>query len=159
MLRRLVCFFICLGVLLGCAAAEQEVVLPGGRYAVDLPDWMEYSDAVDGEAGIEAYVSKDLEMDYFIYSREDAAERGLTGTLREIAKALKEEGMDAQVRKLNGIEMLVYHMVDEEDETPCIGYLFEDGEWLIEIDFWYATDEAAEQTKEIMDTIRVAAED
>lgn len=159
MLRRLVCFFICAGMLLGCAAAEQEVVLPGGRYAVDLPDWMEYSDAVDGEAGIEAYVSKDLEMDYFIYSREAAAEQGMTGSLREIAKARKQAGMDAQVRKLNGMEMLVYRMVDEEDETPCIGYLFEDGEWLIEIDFWYATEEAAEQTKEIISSIREVAGD
>ena len=35
MLRKLVCFFICIGVLFGCAAAEQEVVLPGGRFAVD----------------------------------------------------------------------------------------------------------------------------
>ena len=141
-MRTVLCILVCCLMLLSCASAEQEVLLPGGRYAVDVPDWMEYSEPVDGDAGVEAYVSKDLEMDYISYQKA------------EMIRA--EKGSKIELRKVNGIEMLCFRLVDEEDGTPCIGYLFEDGELLIEIDFWYATQEAADMTKTIMETIRTA---
>ena len=154
MVKKAICLLLCAGLLFSAAAAEQEVLLPGGRYAVDLPDWMDYSDAVDGESGVEAYVSKDLEMDYLSYRKEDAVQLGMAETLKETAKLRRESGADVELRKVNGIEMLCYRTTDEEDGTPCIGYLFEDGELVIEIAFWYATQEAADETVRIMESIR-----
>ena len=52
----------------------------------------------------------------------------------------------------NGI--IPHRVTDETDGTPCIGYVFEDGDRIIEIFFWYATQEAADTTKTIMESIR-----
>ena len=148
------CLLVIMVLLFGCAAAEQAVTLPGGRYVIDVPDWMDYSDAVDGDAGVEAYISKDLEMDYISYRKEEAAALGMAASLRETAAQQREAGAKVELRKVNGIEMLVFRLKDEEDGTPCIGYVFEDGDTLIEIDFWYATQEAADETVRIMESIR-----
>ena len=153
-MRKLICLSIFAMLLFSFAAAEQEVLLPGSRYVIDVPDWMEYSDPVDGDAGIEAYISADLEMDYIAYRKEDAAGLGAGQTLKEIAEEQQANGADVKLRKINGIEMLCFRTMDEEDGAPCIGYVFEDGEWMIEIDFWYATQEAGDETKKIMETIR-----
>ena len=155
-MKKVLALTVLMALLFGCAAAEQEVFLPNSRYVIDVPDWMDYSDAVDGDLGVDAYVSADLEMDYLSYSKEEEIARGMPDTLRETVKKQRQEGIDAELRKVNGIEMICFRTVDEEDGTPCIGYVFEDGDWLVEIDFWYSTQEAADMTKEIMETIRTA---
>ena len=157
-MRKIISFLVFVILLAGCASAEQEVLLPGGRYAIDVPDWMEYSEAVDGDAGVDAYISKDLEMDYISYQKAEMVRLGMPETLQETAEQRAEKGSKIELRKVNGIEMLCFRLVDEEDGTPCIGYLFEDGDLLIEIDFWYATQEAADMTKTIMESIREAGE-
>ena len=154
MIRKLICMLVCGVLMFGSAFAEQEVTLPGGRYALDVPDWMEYSDAVDGDAGVEAYISEELEMDFVSYPKETAIEFGMPETLKETAKEKRAEGIKVEIRKINGIEMLVFRVQDEEDDAQGIVYVFEDGELIIEINFWYATQEAADETKTIMETIR-----
>ena len=153
-MRKLISLLICLAFLTGCAAAEQEAVLPGGHYALSVPDWMDYSDPVDGDAGVEAYVSETLEIDFISYTKEEAVFRGMAETLQETAEERKEQGADVQLRRVGGIQMLCYRITDEEDGAPCIGYVFEDGDRMIEIAFWYATPEAADTAREIMETIR-----
>ena len=148
-MKRAISFLICTVLLLGSAAAEQTVVLPESRYVIDVPDDLKYSPAEDGDEGIEAYISDTLEMDYCSYpTAEDAP------TLQERAEKLAADGTDAEVRMVNGIEMLVYRVTDEADGAPCIGYAFMDGTQTIEIFFWYATQEAADLTRRIMETIR-----
>jgi hypothetical protein len=58
-----------------------------------------------------------------------------------------------ELRKINGIEMLCFRTMDESDKAPCIGYVFEDGDWLVELDFWYSTEEAANLTTQIISSI------
>ena len=148
-MKKAVGFLICIVLLLCSAAAEQTVLLPGGRYALEVPDGMEYSPPAEGDEGIQAYVSDTLEMDYWAYpAAQDAP------TMQERAEKLAEGGTDAEIRKVNGIEMLVYRVTDEADGTPCIGYAFTDGDRIVEIIFWYATQDAAEMTKAIMESIR-----
>ena len=65
-----------------------------------------------------------------------------------------EDGNEIEIRDVNGIEMVCFRVTDREDGAPCIGYVFEDGDWMIEIDFWYATQEAADRTTEIISSIR-----
>ena len=143
-----------------CAFAGQEVPLPNSRYMIEVPDWMDYNDPVDGAAGVEAYISADLEMDYISYPTATAAEMGMPGSLQETAEKLRANGTEAELRKIRGIEMICYRMKDEDaDATPCIGYVIEDGGFIIEIDFWYATQEAADQAAEIIQTIRLIEED
>ena len=62
-MRRIFCLLILLVLVPVFAAAEQEVVLPGGRYAVDVPEGMTYSAPEGGDSGVEAYISETLEMD------------------------------------------------------------------------------------------------
>ena len=50
--------------------------------------------------------------------------------------------------------MLVYRLTDRADGAQCIGYVFQDRMQIVEIFFWYATQEAADETKVIMETIR-----
>ena len=158
-MKKRVCLMLIAILLPGCcAAAEQAVILPNSHYEVLVPDWMDYSDPVDGDQGVEAYVSKDLEMNYISYTREQAAERGLKDTLKESARFLKESGTKAELRKVQGVEMLCYRVQDPADDAPCVGYVFVDGDWLIEVDFWYATQEAADTAKTIMETIREVQE-
>ena len=153
-MRKIISLLTGLVILFGCAAAEREVVLPGGRYVIDVPDRMEYSAPEEGDGGVEAYVSDTLEMDYLSYPKAEEIRKGMPETLRETAEEQAKKGLDTELREVNGIEMLCFRLTDEADGAPCIGYVFEDGERLIEIDFWYATAEAAELTKTIMETIR-----
>ena len=130
-------------------------MLPGGRYTVSVPDGMEYSEPVDGDYGVEAYVSPELEMDLISYTKEDAVRLGLGQSLKETAELQREQGMDSEIRNVNGIELLCFRTIDEADNAPCIGYVFEDGDLMIEIDFWYSTQEAGDMTKLIMESIQL----
>lgn len=149
-MKKAVSFLICTVLLFCSAAAEQTVALPESRYVIDVPDWMEYSPAEETDEGIEAYISDSLEMDYFSYSVTE----GML-TLQERAEEMAAKGSDVEMRTVNGIEMLVYRVTDEADGTPCIGYAFVDGTQIVEVFFWYATQEAADLTGQIMETIRV----
>ena len=153
-MNKMISLLVCLAFLFSCAAAEQTVALPESLYLVDVPDDMQYSAPTDGDGGVHAYVSDTLEMDYRSYSVAEAAAFGLMPTLRESAEKLRENGMDAELCDVNGIEMLVYRLTDETDGTPCIGYVFMDGTQVVEVFFWYATQDAAEKTKQIMESIR-----
>ena len=154
MMKTLSCLLVCIVLLAGCAAAEQEVLLPGGRFAVDVPDWMEYSDPVDGDAGVEAYISDDLEMDFVAATKEDMIALGMAADLQETAREKRAAGEKVKIQDVNGIRMLFIQAVDDADNAPCLGYVIEDGEWIIEINFWYATQEAADEAKKIMESIR-----
>ena len=154
-MKKIIGLVVCLMMLGGIAMADQTIeLLPGCRYVVDIPDDMEYESPEASENGVETYFSSDLEMDCFSYPKSEAVELGMAETLKETVKALTEKGWEAELRKVNGIAMVCVRMKDEADEAPGIAYIFEDGDLMIEIDFWYATQEAAERTKTIMETIR-----
>lgn len=149
-MKKAISFLICTVLMFSSAAAELTVVLPESRYAIEIPEGMEYSPAEETDEGIEAYISDTLEMDYCSYPvAEDAP------TLQKRAEKLAAGGTDAEIRTVNGVEMLVYRVTDEADGAPCIGYAFMDGARIVEIIFWYATQDAADLTKSIMETIHV----
>ena len=153
-MKKVFCLLILFALLPVFAAAEQEVLLPGGRYAVDVPDRMTYSAPEAGDSGVEAYISDTLEMDYLSYPKSEWLRQGMKESLRETAEELASQGEEIELRSINGIEALCFRVTDGADGTPCIAYVFEDGETLIEINFWYATQEAADETKQIMESIR-----
>ena len=157
-MKRVFSLLILLALLPVFAAAEQEVVLPGGRYVISVPDRMEYSAPEAGDSGVEAYVSETLEMDWLSYQKTETERRGMKETLRATAEDLAARGADIELREVNGIEMLCFRITDDADGAPCITYVFEDGEMLIEINFWYATQEAADETAAIMESIRERTE-
>ena len=145
--------FICLVMLCGCAQAERSVALPNSRYVIEVPDWMRYSEAEDEYNGVEAYVSEMLEIDYTSYPKASMIGSGKAETLREAAENSAAKGKEVELRSVNGIEMLCFRTIDESDKAPCIGYVFEDGDWLVELDFWYSTEEAANLTTQIISSI------
>lgn len=153
-MKKVVLLAICLMMLCGTAMADQTVDLPQSRYVIDIPDDMDYESPEASENGVETYFTYDLEMDCFCFPKSEAGNLELADNLKEIARMLKEKGNEAEVRKINGIQMVVFRMKDEADNAPGIGYIFEDGDLMIEIDFWYASQEAADRTTAIMSSIR-----
>ena len=157
-MRKMISLLICLAFLFSCAAAEHAVALPESRYVIDVPDGMEYDAPEDEDGGVQAFVSDTLEMNYRSYPVAEAAEAGMMPTLKESAEALAENGVEAEIYEVNGIEMLVYRMTDDTDGTPCIGYVFQDGTQIVEVFFWYATQDAADTARRIMETIRLGSD-
>ncbi len=153
-MKKLTGLLICVVLLFSCAGAEQTILLPGGRYVIDVPDEMEYSAPETGDFGVEAYISETLEMDYLSYPRAEGAARGMAETLRETVEICAANELDVELRKVNDSEMLCFRTADDADGAFCIGYVFEDGDQYIEIDFWYATQEAGEKTAEIISSVR-----
>ena len=153
----------------------QTVQLPGTPWAISIPDQMRYDGPRDGDgscvfAYILPYVETDtenmgafgsdaaggsswgerslrMEIDFFIYASEGLA-------LADAAQAMTEAGMDAEIRYVNGIEMLCGVSEDPADGAPCISYGMVCGENIVEITFWCADQEAANLTKPIMESIR-----
>lgn len=154
MMKKVFGLLICIALLGSVAAAEQTVTLANSRYVVDVPDEMEYSSAEETESGMEAYYCDTMEMDYVSYPKSAAESIGMGETLQETAEKLMEDDNQVEIREVNGIEMVCFRVIDREDGAPCIGYVFEDGDWMIEIDFWYSTQEAADRTTEIISSIR-----
>ena len=147
---------ICIALLFGCAAADQTVTLPESRYVIDVPDDMAYSAPENGDDGVQAYISGSMEMDYLSYSLEKAAALGLSANMQETVEKLAASGFDARLYGINGVEMIVYRMTDRSDGAPGIGYVFADRDRIIEVMFWYASQDAAELSQKIMETIRIA---
>ena len=152
-LRTILMILACLILMSGCAQAERSVALPNSRYVIEVPDWMRYSGPEDEYNGVEAYLSEMLEIDYTSYPRATMIGPGAAGSLREVAENSAAKGKEVELRSVSGIEMLCFRTMDESDKTPCIGYVFEDGNWMVEIDFWYATEEAAKLTTTIISSI------
>ncbi len=153
-MKKIVSLLICVILLCGTALAEQTVSLPNSRYTLSLPDGMKYSMPEPEDHGMAAYTSETLEMDYVSYPKADAVRQGMAETLQETAESLAASGEEAELREVNGVLMLIFRMTDEADGAPGIGYVFEDGDWIIEINFWYATQEAAEETERIISSIK-----
>ena len=153
-MKKIVSLLICVILLCGTALAEQTVSLPNSRYTLDLPDGMKYSMPEPEDNGMAAYTSAALEMDYVSYPKADAVRQGMSETLRETAENLAASGEEAELREVNGVLMLIFRMTDEADGASGIGYVFEDGDWIIEINFWYATQEAADETEKIISSIK-----
>ena len=153
-MKKIVSLLVCVILLCGTALAEQTVSLPNSRYTLDLPDGMKYSMPEPEDYGMAAYTSAALEMDYVSYPKADAVRQGMSETLRETAENLAASGEEAELREVNGVLMLIFRMTDEADGASGIGYVFEDGDWIIEINFWYATQESADETERIISSIK-----
>ena len=155
-MKRTMGLLACLLLLFGCARAERTAELPNCRYVIEIPDWMRYSEAEEEYNGVEAYVSEMLEIDYTSYPLETLIGPGAAGSLREVAEASAAKGNEVELRKINGIEMLCFRTIDESDKAPCVGYVFVDGDWIVELDFWYSTEEAAKLTTQIISSIHIS---
>ena len=152
-MKKALCLIACLATLCGCAAAETDVLLPGSRYRLTIPDGMQYSEPRDGDDGFCAWYSDLLEIDCSRYPKMQLFAQGDERTIQRLAEMRTDDGIDVEVREINGIEMLVSWVTDEADGAPGISYLFFDGNWVEEVFFWYATQEAADMTAEIIMSI------
>ena len=152
-MKKWIALILCALVIGGSALADQQVSLPGNRYTLTLPDSMKYSpknpsDRDESPDFQFAYYSGTLEMDVFLYDNGGV-------TLRGLAESMRGKGLDATVQNVNGTELLCYtDVVDSSDGVSCIGYVLMDGDQAIEIAFWYASQEAMDQSAEIMNSIQ-----
>ena len=154
MKKKALCLVACLAMLCGSAAAETEVLLPGSSYRLTIPDGMQYSEPREGDNGTYAWYSDRLEIDYVRTPKMQLFDPDDERTLQRLAEIRTDAGIDVEIREINGIGMLVSWVTDEADGTPGISYLFFDGNWAEEVFFWYAGQEEAEVTAEVMMSIR-----
>ena len=145
-MRKWVCLVLAALLLAGsCAIAEQKVQLPDSRFYLMLPDEMEYDGPGPQDGAKFAYVAEKLGLDISFFSYD-----GKGAELSEMVQELVADGADAALYRIAGQEMIVYRTEDPEDHAKCIGYVLKDGENLVEIVFFYATQKAADMTEEIM---------
>ena len=146
-MKRLLCLLLLCLMVCPAALADQTVRLPESAWSLLVPDYMIYDPPLEGEDCAFAFVSNTLEIDFFRYPAGP-------GTLQEMAQQLVSAGQEAELRRVNDLDMLCYRTTDTSlDQAPCIGYAMKEGDWLIEICFWYATQEAGDLTAEIISSI------
>ncbi len=156
-MKRLMCGMMVLALVLLCmggALAEQKVQLPESSYRLTVPDGMEY----DGPGDIPddaafAWVSGELGLDIQFFRQPNDG----GAALQAMADVIIGDGVDAEIRRINGIDMIAYRVADPQDPPEqgmkCIGYVFLDGDAAQMICFWYATQEAADLTADIIGSI------
>jgi len=156
-MKRLMCGIMVLALVLLCmsgALAEQKVQLPESSYYLTIPDGMEY----DGPGDIPddaafAWVSGKLGLDIQFFRQPNDG----GAALQAMADVIIGDGVDAEIHRINGIDMIAYRVTDPQDPPEqgmkCIGYVFLDGDAAQMICFWYATQEAADLTAEIIGSI------
>lgn len=138
----------------GSAMAERDVDLPQSGYKVTVPDELEYSGkGKSPDTADFAWVSEKLglEVEFFHAANEYGA------TLEAMATVLRDEGYDAEIRNVSGIPMIVYEGTDPGDDPATamkfITYVFLEGNMAQQICFWYANQEAADLTAQIIESI------
>ena len=139
---------------LGAARADREVRLPESKYRIMVPDGMEYDGPGEGEDDAAfALVSTELGLDisFFRFENPNGA------SLQAIAEGLAESIDNTEIRSFGGMEMIVFQGTDPADppETAmkCISYVFLDGDAVQMVSFWYANQEAADLTAQIITSI------
>jgi len=137
---------VLLALGLGAACAEQSVRLPESPYVLQIPDSLVYDGPGADGLCLFAYVSETLEIDFCLYDWNGQ-------DLREVALQMAEAGEEAEITVVNGIEMLAGRWRDETDGAPCVSYALRTGDRIVEIDFWYADQPAADLTARIMESI------
>lgn len=152
-MKKWIALILCLLIPVCGALADQQIQLPGEHYSLTLPDGMQYSpknnkDQKQSPNFQYAYFSGTLEMDVFQYA-------GGGVTLKKVAESMQEKGHSVSIQSVNGLELLCYtDVVDDADGASCIGYVLMDGDQVIELAFWYATQDAMKQTETIISSIR-----
>ena len=157
-MKKLVCMILVgmlLAVFAGSALADQKVKLPSSSYSVTIPDGMEYDGPGQRPDNAKfAWISEQMGLEILFACGKN--NRG--ATLEAMATVLRSEnGMDAEIRRIAGIDMIVYQGTDPDDDPSTamkfIAYVFLDGNMAQEICFWYANQSAADRTAEIIQSI------
>ena len=147
-MRRVMSLVLTVTILLlaGCAAADETVRLPESRYAMTLPDGMVYDGPTpeSGEAFACVYEEILLEVHFFRFE---------TGMTEALADELSKGAEEITPVSVNGVDMIAFRYPPQDDGWKAIGYILQDGDATQKIVFWYATKEAAEMTKTIMESI------
>ena len=126
---------------------DMEAMLPDGVHLITLPAGMISQTPDPEESDLKGiFIRKpDLEMLVFAYEADGAS-------VESLAEALTEAGREAQVREINGERFLVYQDRDDADGAACVGYSYLYQGWMIEISFFYGSQEAADLTAKIMES-------
>ncbi len=149
MLTALIMMLTVAGTALGDIRLEKdtEAMLPDGEHLITLPAGMLSQTPDPEETALKGIFQRepDLEMLVFAYLREGK-------TVDDMAQDLAAAGRDAQVREIGGERFLVSQDQDEADGAYYVGYSYIYGDWVIEIAFFYSSQEAADLTKTIMES-------
>jgi len=155
-MKKVLCLVLALvlAVLFGGSALAERVDLPQSGYCVTIPDGMEYSGKRDETDDVDfVWLSYQLGLEIqFAHAKNDR-----DVSLEAMATVLREDGYDAEIRRVSGINMIVYEGMDPDDDPAeamkFITYVFLEGDMAQQICFWYANQKAADMTLEIIESI------
>jgi len=156
-MKKRMCSLTALLLVLLCvsgALAEQKVQLPESRYSLKVPDGMEYDGPGDlPDDAVFALVSEKLGLDIQFFRQTNDAGK----TLQEMTDTIIGLGVDAEIHRISGIDMIAYRDQDPADPPEkgmkCVAYVFLEENAAHMICFWYTTQEAANLTAEIISSI------
>ncbi|MBO4292174.1 MAG: hypothetical protein J5898_09735 [Lachnospiraceae bacterium] len=126
---------------------DTEAMLPDGVHLITMPAGMISQIPDPEESDLKGiFIRKpDLEMLVFAYNAGGTS-------VEALAEALREAGRETQIREISGERFLVYQDRDEADGAACVGYSYMYQGWMIEIAFFYGSQEAADLTAKIMES-------
>jgi len=132
----------------GLAGAENTtVMLPDGRHSIQIPAEMEYQAPAEEESDLRGIFLMPPELEMLVFAYEQP---GLT--IQELAETLTNAGRIAETRDIGGKEFLVFQDTDEADGTSCVGHGYLEGNQMVEVTFFYATQAAMDLTRTIMES-------
>lgn len=150
MMKRIAALLLVLFLLAGTAYADRTVKLEGTRYSLALPDEMEYDGPGQPGKADFAYVSDSLGLE-ILFTSADGSE---LSQLSDMIPFLADDVDEVNPVTVNGIEMLKYRITAHNPEGKAIGYILRDGAKVWQVEFWYASQKAADLTKTIMESIQ-----
>ena len=141
----------------GCGSAgaeilltqDTEAILPDGVHRMTLPAGMISLTPGTDEPDLKGIFQREPDLEMLVYAY-DAQGATIEGT----AEKLRNAGRDAELRRIGDEIFLAFRDRDDADNAPCIGYAYLYEGWMIEIAFFYSTNEAGEMTKTIMESFR-----
>jgi hypothetical protein len=142
-----------LALCFGAGAEGITVRLPDSAYSVTVPEGMIYDGPGEGaDTSQFAWVDEKIGLDIIFFCYDNAGV-----DLWTAAEKIRDLCENVGIYLISGIEMLVYELTDPGDPPGegmrCIAYTFQEGNLMQEICFWYATQEAADRTAEIIESI------
>lgn len=101
------------------------------------------------------FMSDETLVDFDVYQWAKADNETLMGAAEE--EIAEYDDVEAVSEQINGIDVVYYYAVEEyeDEEYETVTYIFEDGEFFVEIVFWLDGDTAEEEVDAIIQTLAV----
>lgn len=150
MSKRIPALALCLALALlagGGLAEGYRVALPDGNHSVRIPGDMTSQSPAQNETDLRGIYLLEPDLEMLVYSYDAG-----NSDVYTLAEALSSQNREAEVRRISDTDFLVFQDRDEADGAACVGYGYISGGKMVEISFFYSTQDAMDLTRAIMES-------